>query len=132
VAEGTFAHLRLLEDQLRPVPASGEAVPGIRFIPTPGHTPGHAAIAIESEGESLLSTGDLVGDPIFSFERPDWHFGFDWDPEEGVVSRRAFLDRAADDRTRVFGFHLPWPGFGNVAQSGEAYRWIPEKWAWEP
>jgi glyoxylase-like metal-dependent hydrolase (beta-lactamase superfamily II) len=64
--------------------APGEAAPGIRFLPTPGH----AAVAVESEGELLLSTGDLVGDPFFSFERPDWRFGFDWDPDQGVATRR--------------------------------------------
>jgi glyoxylase-like metal-dependent hydrolase (beta-lactamase superfamily II) len=132
VAEGTFAHLERLNDRLRPVAAPGEAVPGIHFLPTPGHTPGHAAVAIESEGELILSTGDLVGDPIFSFERPHWRFGFDWDPDQGVATRRAFLDRAANERARVFGFHLPWPGFGHVARSGDAYRWIPEKWVWDP
>ncbi len=132
VAEGTYAHLRRLDDRLRPVEASGEAVPGVRFMPTPGHTPGHASLLLESEGEVLMSTGDAVVEPFFSLERPRWRFGLDWDPDEAVASRLAFLEQAAGERVRVFGFHMPWPGFGHIARQGDAFRWIPEKWRWEP
>jgi glyoxylase-like metal-dependent hydrolase (beta-lactamase superfamily II) len=129
VARGTFAHLQRLDDRLRPVDALGEAVPGIRFMPTPGHTPGHASLLIESDGEALMSTGDAVADPIAAVERPDWRFGVDWDPDAAVASRRAFLDQAAGERVRVFG--MPWPGFGHVARDDDAFRWIPEKWGWD-
>jgi glyoxylase-like metal-dependent hydrolase (beta-lactamase superfamily II) len=37
-----------------------EIVPGIRVLPTPGHTPGHQSVLIESEGESALYLADLV------------------------------------------------------------------------
>jgi glyoxylase-like metal-dependent hydrolase (beta-lactamase superfamily II) len=131
VAEGTHAHLRRLDDRLRPVEAPGEAVPGIRFVPTPGHTPGHASLMIESDGEALMSTGDAVADPFVSVERPDWQFLTDWDAETAVTTRRALLAQAADERMRVFGFHMPWPGFGHVARQGDAFRWIPEKWVWD-
>jgi glyoxylase-like metal-dependent hydrolase (beta-lactamase superfamily II) len=131
VAEGTFAHLERLDDRLRPVAAPGEAVPGIRFLPTPGHTPGHASLMIESDGEALMSTGDAVADPFVSLERPDWQFTTDWDGDAAVASRRAFLDQAAGERVRVFGFHMPWPGFGRVARQGDAFRWVPEKWVWD-
>jgi glyoxylase-like metal-dependent hydrolase (beta-lactamase superfamily II) len=131
VARGTFAHLRRLEDRLRPVEAPGEAVPGIRFMPTPGHTPGHASLLIESDGAALISIGDAVADPFAAVERPDWRNGLDWDPDAAVVSRRAFLEQAAAERARVFGFHMPWPGFGHVARQGDTFRWIPEKWLWD-
>jgi glyoxylase-like metal-dependent hydrolase (beta-lactamase superfamily II) len=58
-AEGTHDHLVRLEDRLRPVEAPGEAVPGISFMPTPGHTPGHVSLLMESGGEALMSTGDV-------------------------------------------------------------------------
>ncbi len=131
VARSTFSHLRRLDDRLRPVEAPGEAVPGIRFMPTHGHTPGHASLLIESDGEALMSTGDAVFHAFVLVERPDWHNVIDWDPEAAVASRRAFLDQAAGERVRVFGFHMPWPGFGHVARQGDAFRWIPEKWVWD-
>jgi glyoxylase-like metal-dependent hydrolase (beta-lactamase superfamily II) len=100
-------------------------------LPAHGHTPGHVTIRLESDGESLLSTGDLFGDPFVGFERPHWGVGVDWDVEQGIASRLAFLDQAATDRARVFGFHLPWPGFGYVARHRDAYRWIKEDWDWQ-
>jgi glyoxylase-like metal-dependent hydrolase (beta-lactamase superfamily II) len=131
VARGAFAHLQRLDNRLRPVDAPGEAVPGIRFLPTPGHTPGHASLLIESDGAALMSTGDVVTDPFVRVERPGWRIGIDLDPDAAVASRRAFLEQAAAERVRVFGFHMPWPGFGHVARQGDAFRWIPEKWVWD-
>jgi glyoxylase-like metal-dependent hydrolase (beta-lactamase superfamily II) len=32
----------------------------VRLVPTPGHTPGHASVFIESEGEELVELGDVV------------------------------------------------------------------------
>jgi glyoxylase-like metal-dependent hydrolase (beta-lactamase superfamily II) len=131
VAEVNLAHLARIRDRLRTVGAAAEATPGISFVPAHGHTPGHVTIRLESDGESLLSTGDLVGDPFVGFERPHWGIGVDWDVEQGTASRLAFLDQAATDRARVFGFHLPWPGFGYVARHRDAYRWIKEDWDWQ-
>ena len=130
LAEVNLAHLAHIRDRLRTAGPAAQVVPGITFVPTHGHTPGHVSVMVESDGESLLSTGDLVGDPLIGFERPRWDFGIDWDPEQGTASRLATLDQAATDQQRVFGFHLPWPGFGYVARDGEAYRWIQEEWEW--
>jgi glyoxylase-like metal-dependent hydrolase (beta-lactamase superfamily II) len=130
LAETNLKHIEKIRDRLRTVGAAAEASPGITFMPTHGHTPGHVSIVLESDGDSLLSTGDLVGDPLIGFERPHWDIGIDWDIEQGTASRLAFLDQAATDGVRVFGFHLPWPGFGYVARDGDAYRWIKEEWLW--
>jgi hypothetical protein len=40
------------------------------------------------------------------------------------------LDMAAADRIWVVGYHLPWPGLGQVARAGEGYRWIPATFTW--
>jgi glyoxylase-like metal-dependent hydrolase (beta-lactamase superfamily II) len=130
IATTNLGHLARIQDRLRTIPASGEAIPGITFLPAHGHTPGHVCLMLESDGDALLSIADLVGDPLVGFERPRWGVGFDWDVEQGTASRLAFLDLAATDGLRVFGFHLPWPGFGHVAREGDAYRWIQEKWVW--
>jgi glyoxylase-like metal-dependent hydrolase (beta-lactamase superfamily II) len=131
LAETTLAHLGRIEDRLRTVGATAEVSPGITFVPTHGHTPGHVSIMLESDGEGLLSTGDVLVNPLVSLERPEWGVGVDWDMEQGTQSRLALLDRAATDRLRVFGIHMPWPGFGHVARHGEAYRWIKEEWDWQ-
>jgi hypothetical protein len=43
---------------------------------------------------------------------------------------RAFLDRAAADKTLVGSYHLPFPGFGHVVREGSGYRWLPADWQW--
>jgi glyoxylase-like metal-dependent hydrolase (beta-lactamase superfamily II) len=45
--------------QLRLVDGNVELVPGIRAIVTGGHTKGHWAIVIESDGETAVYLGDL-------------------------------------------------------------------------
>jgi hypothetical protein len=43
-------------------------------------------------------------------------------PEQAVITRRNLLDRLAADKTRLIGFHLPYPGVGAVTRNGSAYR----------
>jgi glyoxylase-like metal-dependent hydrolase (beta-lactamase superfamily II) len=130
VAEANLVHIEKIRDRLRTVGAAAEASPGITFMPTHGHSPGHVSIVLESDGETLLSTGDLFAESLIGFEQPHWDNLIDWDAEQGTASRLAFLDQAATDRHRVFGFHLPWPGLGHVARHGNAYRWVKEEWVW--
>jgi glyoxylase-like metal-dependent hydrolase (beta-lactamase superfamily II) len=37
--------------------------PEVRLTPTPGHTPGHVSVVIESEGQSAVITGDMPTSP---------------------------------------------------------------------
>ena len=50
--------------------------------------------------------------------------GDHFDPERAVATRKSLLDRLATDRTRVIGYHLPFPGVGHVARNGGAYVFI--------
>lgn len=127
ITQATQAHLERIGERLETVET--DVAPGISLIPTHGHSPGHAAVMIESAGETLLSVGDVLADPVLAFEEPGWHLGVDFDPEAGARTRAELLDRLAADRQRSFGFHLPWPGFGHVARDGERYRWHAETWA---
>lgn len=47
--------------QLRLVDGNVELAPGIRTIVTGGHTEGHQAVLIESEGQTAVYTGDICG-----------------------------------------------------------------------
>jgi hypothetical protein len=37
---------------------------------------------------------------------------------------------AAAERTRCFGFHVPWPGLGNVLTHNAGFLWHSERWEW--
>lgn len=96
----------------------------------PGHTSGHAAFRIASRGESLLHIMDAVHHHILMFANPGWTIAFDHLPELAVDTRRKLFARESAARTRLYGFHLPWPGLGRVIASGSGYRWMPERIHW--
>jgi glyoxylase-like metal-dependent hydrolase (beta-lactamase superfamily II) len=88
-----------------------------------GHTPGHISLEL-SGSDSLIIAGDVATNNIVFFERPDWHFGFDTEPEIALKSRRAFLDRAATEKIKMLGYHWTYPGVGYAERKDGAYRFI--------
>ena len=105
---------------------------GIQTIDTSGHTVGHMSLLVSSENEKLLVLGDIVHDAYISFERPDWHFGYDQDPKKGALVRKKILQMAASQGLPAVGYHLPFPGLGMIARKGAAFRWLPANWQWTP
>lgn len=99
-----------------------EIVPGVRAVAAPGHTPGHLALQVSSENESLLCVSDTVLHPLH-LEQPDWCSVFDVDPVQVAASRRRILAKAAVAKHLVLAFHFPFPGLGYVVEKGETYRW---------
>ena len=88
---------------------------------TPGHTPGHVSVRIESAGQRAVITGDLVHHPIQCSE-PDRLVNFDTDGALARSTRRRFLACCAADRTLVLGTHFAHPTAGRVVAAGEAWR----------
>ncbi|MCR9114891.1 MAG: MBL fold metallo-hydrolase [Rhodobacteraceae bacterium] len=105
-----------------------EVVPGVTLIDTPGHTPGHMSVRVDSADASLIATGDAMTHAYTNFAHPDWYNGFDADGEQTVATRKRLLDMAAADRIAILGYHFPFPGVGHVQQDGDAYRFVPALW----
>ena len=125
MARGSARILKRLEGKIERR-AGGEAVaPGLTYLATFGHTPGHMAVMVENGGERLLVGGDVLAHPAISFARPEWPIGSDFDRDRAAKTRTRLLDQLAADRTAQIGFHLPWPGHGMVERSGGAYRFVP-------
>jgi glyoxylase-like metal-dependent hydrolase (beta-lactamase superfamily II) len=102
-----------------------EVLPGIRMLPAPGHTPGHTVVAVSSAGEELLVLSDLVLHPIH-MEEPEWFAGVDMLPDQLVSTRRALLNRVAQEKSLVLLFHFPFPGLGQVVPRGGGWEWKPQ------
>jgi glyoxylase-like metal-dependent hydrolase (beta-lactamase superfamily II) len=117
--------LTALRHQLEMVECETEVVPGVRAIPAPGHTPGHLALLLESQGHQLLNVGDAAVHPLH-LEHPDWENGFDQSGGRAVATRRALLERAAAKNMYGMGFHFPFPSVGRVAARAEG------GWEWKP
>ena len=113
-----------IQDRLDLIEREGEIVPGVQAITAPGHTPGHIALAISSEGEQLLCISDAVLHPIH-LEQPEWFAVVDLDPEQVVATRHRILNRSANDKVLVLAFHFPFPGLGYVIDKGEGWQWQP-------
>jgi glyoxylase-like metal-dependent hydrolase (beta-lactamase superfamily II) len=111
-----------IQGQLYLVDHETEVLPGIQAIAAPGHTPGHMAFAVSSQGEQLLCLSDAVLHPI-QLEQPEWHAAVDLDPEQVEATRRRLLNRAAAERTLVLAFHFPFPGLGHVVRKGPTWEW---------
>jgi glyoxylase-like metal-dependent hydrolase (beta-lactamase superfamily II) len=105
--------------------AEAEVVPGVRAVAAFGHTPGHTAFLIESDGERLLAVFDAFTHPLH-LAHPDWNMAFDTFQEQDSTTRRGLMDRAAADDLLVHVYHFPFPGLGRVARDGAAWAWTPE------
>jgi glyoxylase-like metal-dependent hydrolase (beta-lactamase superfamily II) len=129
--QGTQAAFKLIADRTTRIKPGTEIVSGIATVESRGHTPGHMSVQLASSGEQALVTGDAVTNGLISFAHPEWQPGYDGEMDLAVVTRRRLLDQAATDRALLLGYHLPFPGVGNVARDGAAYRWVPEHWRWD-
>jgi glyoxylase-like metal-dependent hydrolase (beta-lactamase superfamily II) len=103
----------------------GEVVSGIHALEAYGHTPGHLAFHIESQGKRLLVWGDCAHHEVASLARPEWHAFFDMDKEQGAATRKRIYDMAATERLPVAAYHTSFPSLGYVTKAGSAYRWQP-------
>ncbi|KUN01154.1 MBL fold metallo-hydrolase [Streptomyces yokosukanensis] len=107
------------------VPAEGaEIAPGLRLVPTPGHTPGHVAVELTSRGERALITGDCIHHPV-QLAHPAIGACVDIDPGQSEASRRALLRSVAGTDTLLLGTHFAPPTAGRVVAHGDAYRILP-------
>lgn len=114
-----------LADKVSFLKPGDDVVAGVRSLAAPGHTPGHLAFTIESEGKSLLFWGDCAHHQVASLARPDWHCVFDTDKAQGAETRKKIYDMAATEKVPVAGYHMPFPSLGYVERlPGGGYRWL--------
>ncbi|MEM5582623.1 MBL fold metallo-hydrolase [Roseibium sp. AS2] len=119
---GAQSRFEAIEDQVSMIRPGQEVLPGVEAVDTAGHTPGHMSYVIHGGSESVMVIGDAITNSVISFEKPGWASGSDQDRDMGIKTRRRLLDRLAQDRMRVIGFHFPHPGSGRVEKAGGAYR----------
>lgn len=72
----------------------------------------------------MIVGGDVLTHPLISFQHPEWKPTADHVPDQAVAMRRKLLDRLATDRSKLVGFHLPYPGVGTVERKDGTYRFL--------
>ena len=113
-----------IEKQLDLIEGETEIVPGVRYVAAPGHTPGHMAVTVSSEGTQLVHLADAVVHPIH-LEHPEWYSPVDLMPEQTVATRRRLLEQVAAEQVLVLIYHFTFPCLGHVVQHKKAWRWQP-------
>jgi glyoxylase-like metal-dependent hydrolase (beta-lactamase superfamily II) len=101
------------------VDGDSELAAGIRLMRTPGHTPHHQGVVLESAGERAFYIADLA--PTVAHLPLPWIMGYDVEPLVTLETKRRILKRAVDEGWLVVFEHdarIPW---GRVAHDGKAY-----------
>ena len=121
-AASYFAH------NFEPVVASGqfefvtgevEVWPGIRLLPTPGHTPHHQSVLLESDGAKVFYPADLT--PTSAHLPLPWIMGYDVEPLRTLETKRHILRRAVEEEWLVVFEHDAEVMSGRVVVDGKGY-----------
>jgi len=96
-----------------------DIVPGIRVVHTPGHTPHHQSVLLESQGEIAFYLGDLV--PTAAHLPLPWIMGYDVEPLVTLETKRKYLRRAADENWLLIFEHDAVHAWGRIVHDGKSY-----------
>jgi glyoxylase-like metal-dependent hydrolase (beta-lactamase superfamily II) len=120
----------IMQDSVLPILDAGlvdlvetdhQICPEVRLMATPGHTPGHVSVMIESDGEKAFITGDFLHHPC-QLAHPEWSSAPDSDPAQAIATRRETYAQLADEPILVIGTHFATPTAGYLKRDGEAWR----------
>ena len=96
----------------------------VSLMPTPGHSPGHVCVRIDTPERSGLITGDATHSPL-QFTYPDVSAEIaGHDSEEATRSRQRLLDDLVGTDTIVLGIRFPTPTAGRLVH-GELVTFDP-------
>ncbi|HEY8955293.1 MBL fold metallo-hydrolase [Chitinophaga sp.] len=90
-----------------------------------GHTPGHFMFTINIGNEKFVHMADICHEDTVLFNRPEWGTIFDIDFDLAAKTRFNVINGFATSKELVFGYHMPWPGFGKVMRKGSGFMWEP-------
>lgn len=105
--------------QLELIDGDREIVTGIHSIKTPGHTPHHQGLLIESDGQRAFYIADLC--PTTAHLPLPWIMGYDVEPLVTLESKRRILKQAMDESWLVIFEHDATTAWGQVVNDGKAY-----------
>lgn len=117
----------IVADSLQPILDAGLAAPfdaahpadlgaGLTPLATPGHTPDHASIVLESDGEYALFGGDVMHNPL-QVEHPRWNSTFCENKPRAAESRQRVLDWCVDHDALYFSTHFADTSAGRITRS---------------
>jgi glyoxylase-like metal-dependent hydrolase (beta-lactamase superfamily II) len=97
---------------------------GVRVIPTPGHTPHHQSVLVESEGQVACFLADVC--PTTAHVPLLWIMGYDLEPLVTLESKRALWQRARDEDWLLVFEHDPLIPWGRLDPASEKPQLLAE------
>jgi glyoxylase-like metal-dependent hydrolase (beta-lactamase superfamily II) len=117
--------MQLLQGQnlLELVEGEYEVAPGVRIVPAPGESAGHAIVRLESMKELAFYAADL-------FHHPSEVTHLDWvypgrDTAQMLASRQAMVDEAFAADAAIITSHMLFPGIGKLRRLAHSLEWVP-------
>lgn len=123
-----FAHSRnerirasYIRDNFEPVTEAGlwdlvegvaEITEGVSVVPTPGHTPFHQSVMIESDGEAACYLADVC--PTEAHLPLPWIMGYDLEPLVTLETKRGLWQRARAENWLLVFEHDPRTPWGRL------------------
>lgn len=115
--------LAVIKDKLQFFHGSDLLFDFLQPMAAKGHTPGHYMFTVNLGSERFVHMADICHEDLVLFSNPEWGTVFDIDFDLAVKMRLEVLNRFAVSKELVFGYHMPWPGFGRVVKKGSGFVW---------
>ncbi len=93
----------------------------VRCVITPGHTPSHQSVIIDSSGQKAIYLGDLAPWAI-NMERLAWVPAADVEPLESIETKRRIRQWALEEEALLIFEHDPSIVAGYLRQGGDGFR----------
>ena len=94
----------------------------VSLLPTPGHSPHHCCVVVQSKGKKAIITGDLFHHAIQCCV-PKWSSIFDWDVKQSAISRETFLASVVDTDIILLPIHFPNPTTGFICSAADTFHY---------
>ena len=95
----------------------------VSLSPTPGHTPGHVSVLINSKKKRALITGDFIHHPV-QMTKTDWCSPADFDQKLALLTRETLLEKYVNQDVLIIGTHFATPTAGHIKYHEEGGYWL--------
>ena len=98
--------------------------PEVKTLPTPGHTPGHTSLLIESNREKAIVIGDAIHIPP-QLNEPHWSPRVDRNKELSAKTRQQLVRTIEEEKASIVAGHFPAPGIGKFKTINSKRTYLP-------
>lgn len=124
VADHIVSNVMPLADRFRLIRPGDDVVAGITAMEAFGHTPGHLAFNLESDGARVVITADAANHYVLSLQKPDWQVRFDMDKAAAAQTRKDLFGMIAAEKVPFIGYHMPFPSIGYLEPKGDGFQYV--------